>query len=265
MPSLPLPPRLHLFELEDQGWLPSTLRELATDYLATIESRLGLGAMIGRKLDAVCQRSGLESCVDLGSGSGGVWPDILASVASSRPSFQAVLSDRYPNLVRWHALEKASDGRIRHICQSVDARNPPSAPAGIRTLCNVLHHFEPEEVRGLLQAVARTGHPIAVFEVVDRRLSSVLGMLPVPLTVWLMTPTMRPFRWSRLLWTYLLPLVPALVLWDGLVSQLRAYTSCELEALARAAAPDYLWESGVEKLGGMPVRFTWLVGLPPTA
>ena len=31
--------RLHLFELEDQSWFPSTIRDLATDYLQFIQTR----------------------------------------------------------------------------------------------------------------------------------------------------------------------------------------------------------------------------------
>ena len=42
--------------------------------------------------------------------------------------------------------------------------------------------------------------------------------------VLLVTPLIRPFTLSRILWTYLLPLVPLTCWWDGIVSQLRAYT-----------------------------------------
>jgi hypothetical protein len=53
-----------------------------------------------------------------------------------------------------------------------------------------------------------------------------------PLLVLFATPFIRPFRWRRLLWTYLLPAVPLTCWWDGVVSQLRAYTVPELERLA---------------------------------
>src|SRR5450759_4223616 len=32
------------------------------------------------------------------------------------------------------------------------------------------------------------------------------------------TPWIRPFRWSRLLWTYLIPIIPLVFLFDGVVS-----------------------------------------------
>jgi hypothetical protein len=35
-------PRLHLFELEDQPWLPGIVRDLATDYLRFIQATFRL-------------------------------------------------------------------------------------------------------------------------------------------------------------------------------------------------------------------------------
>jgi hypothetical protein len=35
-------PRLQLFELEDLRWFPSTIRDLATDYLRFMETRFAL-------------------------------------------------------------------------------------------------------------------------------------------------------------------------------------------------------------------------------
>ena len=62
----------------------------------------------------------------------------------------------------------------------------------------------------------------------DRRPGMIVSMLLLtPLAVGLATPFIRPFRWSRLFWTYVIPLVPLTCWWDGVVSQLRAYTPAE--------------------------------------
>ena len=59
-------------------------------------------------------------------------------------------------------------------------------------------------------------------------------------------PLVRPFRWSRVLLTYVLPVIPLLVGWDGTVSALRAYTPEELLALAASVpgAEHYSWDAG---------------------
>ena len=70
-------------------------------------------------------------------------------------------------------------------------------------------------------------------------------------------------RWTRLLFTYLLPAIPMICLWDGVVSQLRAYSAEELEALGRSAAPEYAWRSGTLRHVKAPLKVTFLVGIPP--
>jgi hypothetical protein len=83
-----------------------------------------------------------------------------------------------------------------------------------------------------------------------------------PLLALGVVPWILPFRWSRLAWTYLLPAIPLVVLWDGIVSCLRSYTVPELRALAAAAGEGYAWEAGVGRVPRLPVPLTWLVGYP---
>jgi len=90
-----------------------------------------------------------------------------------------------------------------------------------------------------------------------------LAMLLVPLMVLLTTPFIRPFRWSRLLWTYLIPVVPLVSLFDGLVSCLRTYSVAELRELVEGLeADDYQWEIGEVKSKANPIPVTYLIGVP---
>lgn len=56
-------------------------------------------------------------------------------------------------------------------------------------------------------------------------------MLFSPITVLLITPFIRPFSLGRLLFTYLIPSMPLLVLWDGVAFALRTYSVSEMEDL----------------------------------
>ncbi len=62
-----------------------------------------------------------------------------------------------------------------------------------------------------------------------------------------LTPFIRPFRWSRLALTYGMPVIPALSLFDGIVSQLR---------------PGYRWDVGTVKHPLLPGKVSYLLGLP---
>jgi len=90
-------------------------------------------------------------------------------------------------------------------------------------------------------------------------------MLLAPVMVLLLTPLVRPFRWDRLLWTYLIPVMPLVALWDGQVSNVRTYSLPELRDLTKTIESDgYIWEVG--QVGYFPrLRATYLFGYPATA
>ena len=62
-----------------------------------------------------------------------------------------------------------------------------------------------------------------------------LGILFSPLVTLLVVPFLRPFRWAWIPLTYLIPIIPLFIVWDGLVSCLRCYNQDELLALTQAA------------------------------
>jgi hypothetical protein len=88
-------------------------------------------------------------------------------------------------------------------------------------------------------------------------------MFLTPIMTVLMMPRVRPFRWTNLLFTYFVPLVPLMVLWDGVVSCLRTYDVRELRALVESVSGGerYDWEIG-ELAGKAPIPVTYLIGVP---
>ena len=88
-------------------------------------------------------------------------------------------------------------------------------------------------------------------------------MLGVPLAVLALMPLARPFRWSYLLVTYLIPLTPFVILWDGIVSMLRIYSPEQMQKLtADLKAPGYLWGCGRIRVRGIPGGLPYLIGRP---
>jgi len=77
---------------------------------------------------------------------------------------------------------------------------------------------------------------------------------------------MRPFQWSRLIWTYLIPVVPFVMFFDGLMSCLRSYSLRELNQLTEdVRSQEYRWSIGEEHGGLFPVAITYLIGQPSSA
>ncbi|RKG81090.1 hypothetical protein [Corallococcus terminator] len=253
-------PRLHLFELMDQPWYPRAVRNLSTDYLHTVSTRLGVFDAAVDVLARGLRASGGDTLVDLGSGGQGPVPR-LRRLLEARHGLEtrAVLTDLYPNA---EAAGRAREAGTDYLSQPVDARRVPPELRGMRTLFNALHHFRPEEVREVLEDAQRRGEAIAAFEVVHRTPGAVLGTLLVPLLVLAFTPLIRPLTPLRLLLTYAVPVAPLALAWDGLVSTLRAHRPEELKAITRTLQrPDYAWEVGEVREKGKGA-VTYVLGTP---
>jgi len=256
-------PRLQLFELEDQPWFPTVIRDLCTDYIHFIEITFRLHRPVVPLFAAALRTTQSEHVIDLCSGGGGPIPALQRALAAEGLDLRFTLTDRFPNLPAFHRVETTSHGRITYAAHSVDARAVPKDLKGFRTIFNSFHHFRPTDAKAILRDAAEAGEPIGIFEIPER---AILVMLPVvftPLFVALATPFIRPLGWRRLFWTYVVPLVPLTCLWDGFVSQLRAYTVGELDRLTQDLAHDsYQWRTGQVPIPPTHGHVTYLLGYP---
>ena len=284
--------RVHLFEFEDLAWFPASLRNMMTEYLqhaallpslrraspgGPASARLRLAARaaaprlpppfpryVAGRVRPVLEETGCRAIVDLGSGSGGIVPALARALEEAGTKVRVTLTDRYPNREALAALREHSGGSLDFEPGAVDARAVPAHLRGLRSLFLSLHHFRPADARAILADAARAGQPVAAFEATERRAASLALFVPSVLVLVLaLTPWIRPFRWSRLVLTYLVPLLPLLILWDGVVSHLRTYSAEELrELVAGIDAPGYRWDVRRERIPGTPGHCISLVGIP---
>lgn len=242
--------RLHLFELADQPWFPRTLADAGTSYLNTLQERFGLVELLVPYVERALPEGG--SIVDLCSGGGGP-----AVAIAEKLDVDVVLTDLTPNE---HVMVGAGHARLHPV--PVDARAVPADLVGLRTVFNALHHFRPEQAREVLADAQRARQPILVVELSERGvLPLTVGTAFIPLMVALMMPFVRPVRPLWLLLTYLVPVLPLTIAWDGWVSHWRTYAPDELEALVDPLQEDgWTWTWGRDRAG--PGSLTWLWGGP---
>ena len=255
--------RLHLIEIHDQDWCPRTVRDGETDYLQFVIATTKPYAAMVPILAAALHRTGAREVLDLCSGAAGPWLWLQPVLAEQGVSVSVCLTDKYPNLEAFRQSNRLTPHSISFYPQSVDATRVPEQLTGFRTLFSAFHHFRPEQACAVLADAIHKRQGIAVFEGTQRSILALLLMLLVPLMVLLMTPFIRPFRWPRLLWTYLIPVIPLSALFDGLVSCLRTYSVEELRDLtAKLATNDYHWDIGTVKSTAGPSPITYLIGVP---
>jgi hypothetical protein len=250
--------RLHWFEFGDQPWFPPVLREAETAYLATAY-RLwpALTQQWTDKIATVLPRQESAEILDLCSGSGGPLPLVVEELQKRNYDVRAKLTDLYPN------PRAGSSPRVAWLAEPVNATQVLPELTGVRTMFSAFHHFRPRVAHAILRDAFEHRQAIAIFELGSGTPLGGVSMLGVPLAVLALMPLARPFRWTHVLFTYVLHLTPFLVLWDGLVSMLRIYSPEQLQELtANLQAPDYAWEIGRIHLRGIPDGLPYLVGRP---
>ena len=260
-------PRLHLIEIAEQPWCPRAIRDGLTDFLRVVIDAGGAYAPAAPLLAELLQHTRSIRIVDLCSGGGGPWRSLVPALGERgvRPAIR--VTDINPNLEAFAALERELPGVVSGESRPVNALAVPADLVGVRTVFTALHHFRPAEARALFGDAARRGVPICAFESTRRDAIAILLTMLSPIVVLLVTPRIRPFRWSRLLLTYVLPLIPLVVLFDGIVSCLRTYSIAELEALVRGVgqgdgkgAARMRWTVG--EAGRGPVPMSYVIGEP---
>ncbi|MBD2714680.1 hypothetical protein KBK19_06515 [Microvirga sp. STR05] len=257
--------RLQLFEFEDLPWFPAVVRAGMMDYLRFMISALGTYQPVVPLLRGALQKTGraphlLELCAGAGGGTEGVLRSLRES---GLPNAQVTLTDLYPQPAAWQLLAARTPG-LSFAPASVDALAVPPELAGFRTVFSAFHHFSPPQAEALLADAVRQQAGIGVFEGAGKSwLEILLAWTVLPVAQLLITPFIRPVRLSRLLFTYVVPLIPLFTIWDGTVSILRMYPPEQLLALARRADPDgrFRWQAGKVRHTWGP-QVTYLIGVP---
>jgi hypothetical protein len=257
--------RVQFFELHEQSWFPSFLRDEITDALQCGLNLSDAYAPIAPLLQSRLDGTRSRSIVDMCSGAGGPWLGLSRKLQPDAGVFHVLLTDKYPNLGAFPETRPAAENRIAFYPDSVDAMKVPGELQGFRTMFSSFHHFPPEEARAILQNAIDACQSIGIFEITRRAPLTITLMFAWALMPFVFTPLIRPFRWSRLICTYVLPIIPLVLLFDGVVSCLRTYRPQELrEIITKLSGIEYQWEVGEHSETSGQARITYLIGCPHT-
>jgi len=252
--------RIHLFEFEDQKWFPTFLRNYGTDFLQFLSNKTKMYKPIIPIIEKGLRKSKTNRIIDLGSGGGGglIW--LNTELKKDIPDLKITLTDFYPNIPAFKFTKEKSDN-FEYVEKQIDARNVPKELKGLRTQFLSLHHFKPKDAKLILQNAIDANSSIAIFEAQERSIPSILAMIFSPISVLLTTPFIRPFKLGRIIFTYMIPVVPLFVLWDGIVSSLRTYSIKEMNELVKNlnGTENFDWE--INKVKSGPSVVLYLLGI----
>jgi hypothetical protein len=182
-------------------------------------------------------------------------PTIERLLNSSRINAQQkpvpfLLTDIKPHIDSWMAASAKSD-YLSFIPQKVDATDPPISVTSFssdaaeraegseffsdtrifRLYCLAFHHFDDAMAKKVLQSTFATADGFAIIELQDRRLTSLVLMV---LDMFLIFAASIFWFWRypvHLIFTYLIPILPPIMAFDGIVSSLRTREFDEVMSL----------------------------------
>ncbi|MBT8183944.1 MAG: hypothetical protein KJN76_03820, partial [Eudoraea sp.] len=232
--------RIQLFEFEDLSWFPDWLRTCMTNLITVLQRMAGTSEELSDIIAEVLKKQHLNQIVDLGSGSGGVMPQVLQILKKDDrlKALRLVMTDLYPNPDILKKFNKSEDDSISYYNNSVDATNLASAPKGLKTMVNSFHHMRPEDAFKILESAQQNNQPLLIYELGENKLPLLLWWLLLPIglvilmiMVLFMTPFVRPMTWRQIVFTYFIPIIPVCYAWDGQASAPRIYSLKDLDIL----------------------------------
>jgi hypothetical protein len=259
--------RLNVFEFCDFQWLPHCIRDAATDYLTTMLRLSGHSALIARQALGALREVGARSIIDFGSGGTGPTMTVVEELSKNGFPGKVWLTDLQPNLLAFERARARLPGTVEYCPEPVRAGGqlPESLRRieGVRTYFNCLHHFPEADVAATLADAEQKQQPVLVIEVAGRSALTLLMMVSSLFMVPFFMLAVRPLRWNHLVFTYLVPILPVLIAWDGFASCWRVYGKRDLQRLVGGFDKEhYTWSYGTFRLGSAPLYGSYLVGKP---
>lgn len=164
-----------------------------------------------------------------------------------------ILTDLHPHIPNW-ALAASRSPNLHYSPHSVDAsasppdlltRASPPLPSSytsskhpvktFRTFYLAFHHFSDDLAASILRDTLASSHGFAIVELQDRHLTSFLALCLLGLGVLFFAPYYA-WRWrspGTIFWSWVIPVLPFVLVWDGWMSSLRTRTLDEVVHLMK--------------------------------
>ena len=199
------------------------------------------------------------------------------SVDSAFQPVEFVLTDIAPHVPAW-SLAAQKSSHVHYIPKPIDASNAPSdmldacnlpsSPSGhkvFRLFSLAFHHFPDPLARSILKNTLTTSSGFAILELQARTLAAFIMICLMGPLLCLITPFYFYNDPVHLIFTYLIPVVPFVVVFDGFVSSLRTRTGEEVHEMAQrlgeGAMADWEFKWGTEYHTFLIGEMTWVIGV----
>ena len=212
-------------ELEDYKWFPSVLRNFQTEFIGYIVVVFDVYDVFIDYLNKL--KLPTLPMKDLCSGSG--QPAI--SIFNKSNCFSSLsLSDKFPNELNNGARKIFNEIRRDDVLE-VEFKN-----GTYYTMFNSFHHFSDDDKLKIAHRISQSGSAAFFVEILEPTLLCFLKVLFITIVGSLLfTPFVKPFSYSRLFFTYIVPINLITVSYDGLMSVFKSRSIKQYQKLFSAS------------------------------
>ncbi len=231
---------MHFFEFHDQPWTPAWLRATLLEVLELCNQRFRpYYQWVCLEVLNCARREGMRHIVELGAGNAPLTRRLAQDPA--RGNLHLIACDLYPDVEGYQALETQFPGQVTALTRAVDFSQPQVWDQGtLLVLSAAFHHIPPPARRQVLATLTASADRVMIFEPIQKNPLSLLlaGTSVFPA---LLLPFFHIGRsgWLRQIFgCWLVPLVPPMFLWDGIIGCLRQWSPDQWRReLARIVKP----------------------------
>lgn len=223
----------YLFECMDSKWLPESLRNTlfnAFDFsLSTLRKYYKL---ISKKIYTEIEKEKFSAIVEIGAGNCNASLELHKLIKDRKITI--IVCDISPNKKLYKEIEKKTKGKIKPIYHSVSAKDAAKyiPKNSLVFFSTSFHHFHILEQEQIIKSLSKKSKRIMIFESIKRNLPFIIFASTLFIPILFLFPIFKP-RPSHFFWCWIIPVVPFMLTWDGIVSCFRQNSAEEWKKLLK--------------------------------
>lgn len=226
--------RIQSFEFGDIKEVPQFYHNYLRALMSLLYEYLHIHRLWLPMIRKFSQQNKGETLLDPCAGSGHV-NLLIAKELEKEEDFKFYLSDfmtdRAPKFAK--QINEANHPNIHYIEHSVDLLQMKDEVEFPKVFINSFHHFSPDQVAKIFRDHARVKKDILILEYCRKTPLNFFSMVTGPFIGMLLFPLIvekKDILWS-FIFVFIIPLIPLMLLWDGVISSLRTYSRMDIEKI----------------------------------
>jgi hypothetical protein len=242
-------------ELEDYSWFPAKLRRWQLEFVGHMSVWTKLYKPLAPVIDKMISNNQISAMQDCCSGSGIPAVYIHQQLQTAIP---LLLTDKFPD------ESFVNKPTVIYAAQPVDILQMQTAKMVMYTMFNAFHHFTAAQQKQILQQFVAGNSPFVITEILEPGfLNAVKIFFTGTLLQLFAAPFVQPFSFTRLFFTYIIPVNLFTVTYDGIISVVRSKTSKQYEELFKNMGSNNFvinvgkqknWKGNLVYIKGEPVK-----------